>query len=113
MGLLDGKTAVITGSASGIGRAHALLFAKEGAQVVVNDVGGSRDGQGADEAPAHTVVAEIKAAGGKAVASFANVATAEGAAKIVKDAVEAFGKVDVLVNNAGILRDKSFLKTDE
>ncbi len=113
MGLLDGKVAVITGAGGGIGRAEALLFAREGASVVVNDLGGARDGTGASDAFASKVVAEIEAAGGKAVASFDNVATAEGAQRIVKTAVDAFGRLDVLVNNAGILRDKTLLKMDE
>jgi NAD(P)-dependent dehydrogenase (short-subunit alcohol dehydrogenase family) len=114
MGLLDGKVAIITGAGNGIGRSHALLFAKEGASVVVNDVGGARDGSAAGSAgPAETVVKEIVAAGGKAVASTDSVATAEGAQAIVKKGVDAFGKVDILVNNAGILRDKTFLKMDE
>jgi NAD(P)-dependent dehydrogenase (short-subunit alcohol dehydrogenase family) len=113
--LLEGKVAIITGSGNGIGRAHALLFAREGASVVVNDVGGARDGTGAGgvDSPADAVVKEIQQAGGKAVASHDSVATAEGAAAIVKRAVDAFGKVDILVNNAGILRDKTFLKMDE
>jgi NAD(P)-dependent dehydrogenase (short-subunit alcohol dehydrogenase family) len=113
MGLLDGKVAIITGAGNGIGRSHALLFAKEGASVVVNDVGGPRDGSGSDATPADAVVKEIVAAGGKAVASHDSVASAEGAAAIVKAAVDAFGHADVLVNNAGILRDKTFLKMDE
>jgi NAD(P)-dependent dehydrogenase (short-subunit alcohol dehydrogenase family) len=113
MGLLDGKVAIITGAGNGIGRAHALLFASEGASVVVNDVGGARDGTGSDASAADAVVKEIAQAGGKAVASHASVATAEGAASIVKAGVDAFGKVDILVNNAGILRDKTFLKMDE
>jgi NAD(P)-dependent dehydrogenase (short-subunit alcohol dehydrogenase family) len=113
MGRLDGKVAIVTGAGGGIGRAHALLFAREGAQVVVNDAGGARDGQGGDAGPATRVADEIRAAGGAAVASVASVATAEGAASIVRSAVDAFGRADVLVNNAGILRDKSFLKMDE
>jgi NAD(P)-dependent dehydrogenase (short-subunit alcohol dehydrogenase family) len=113
MGLLDGKVAIITGSGGGIGRAHALLFAKEGAKVVVNDLGGARDGAGNDASAANVVVDEIKKAGGEAVANHDSVATAEGATKVVEAAVKAFGRADVLVNNAGILRDKSFLKMDE
>jgi NAD(P)-dependent dehydrogenase (short-subunit alcohol dehydrogenase family) len=113
MGLLDGKVAIITGSGGGIGRAHALLFAREGAKVVVNDLGGARDGAGGDASAATRVADEIKAAGGHAVANHDSVASAEGAASIVAAAVSAFGRVDVLVNNAGILRDKSFLKMDE
>ena len=111
--LLEGKVAIITGAGNGIGRAHALLFAKEGASIVVNDVGGARDGTGSDASAADVVVKEIVAAGGKAVANHDSVATAEGASGIVKAGVAAFGKVDILVNNAGILRDKTFLKMDE
>ncbi len=113
MGLLEGKVAIITGAGNGIGRSHALLFAREGAKVVVNDLGGPRDGSAQDATAAEKVVAEIKAAGGQAAANHDNVATAEGAAGIVKSAVDAFGRVDVLVNNAGILRDKTFLKLEE
>jgi NAD(P)-dependent dehydrogenase (short-subunit alcohol dehydrogenase family) len=113
MGLLDGKVAIVTGAGGGIGRAHARLLASEGAKVVVNDLGGSRDGSGLDATPANQVVAEIVAAGGTAVANHDDVATPAGAAAIVKASVDAFGRADVLVNNAGILRDKSFLKMDE
>jgi NAD(P)-dependent dehydrogenase (short-subunit alcohol dehydrogenase family) len=113
MGLLDGKVAIVTGAGGGIGRSHAMLFAREGAKVVVNDLGGPRDGTGADESAAEKVVGEIRAAGGAAAANHDNVATAEGAAGIVKAAIDAFGRVDVLVNNAGILRDKTFLKMEE
>ncbi|MEO7329105.1 MAG: SDR family NAD(P)-dependent oxidoreductase [Minicystis sp.] len=113
MGLLDGKVAIVTGAGGGIGRAEALLLAKEGAKVVVNDLGGARDGSGSSDSMASKVVAEIKAAGGDAVPSFDSVATVEGAQNIVIGAVSAFGRLDILVNNAGILRDKSLLKMDE
>ena len=113
MGLLDGKVAIITGAGGGIGRAEALLFAREGAKVLVNDLGGGRDGTGSGDAAASLVVDEIKAAGGEAAPSFDSVSTPEGAARIVAAAVAAFGRVDILVNNAGILRDKTMLKMDE
>lgn len=113
MGLLDGKVVIVTGAGGGIGRAHALLFAKEGGKIVVNDLGGARDGSGASSSAADAVVAEIKAAGGEAIAHHASVATAAGANSLIETAVNAFGRVDALVNNAGILRDKSFLKMDE
>lgn len=115
MGLLDEKVVIVTGAGNGIGRAHALLFASEGASVVVNDVGGARDGTPEEDATraADAVVREIEAAGGRAVASHDSVATAEGAAAIVALGIETFGSVDVLVNNAGILRDKTFMKMDE
>lgn len=113
MGLLEGKVVIVTGAGGGIGRAHALLFAKEGAKVVVNDLGGARDGSGANASAADAVVSEIVAAGGAAIAHHASVATADGASSLIKTAVDAFGRVDALVNNAGILRDKSFLKMDE
>lgn len=105
MGQLDGRIAVITGAGRGIGREHALLFAREGAQVVVNDLGGANDGSGADVAAAQQVVEEITAAGGVAVANTENIATWAGAAKLVEQAVVEFGGLDVVVNNAGILRD--------
>jgi NAD(P)-dependent dehydrogenase (short-subunit alcohol dehydrogenase family) len=112
MGLLDGRVAIVTGAGGGIGRTHAILFAREGAKIVVNDVGGARDGTGSDASAAERVTEEIRAAGGAATANHDTVATAEGAAAIVKQAVDSYGRVDVLVNNAGILRDKSFLKMD-
>ena len=113
MGLLDGKVAIVTGAGGGIGRAHARLFASEGAKVVVNDAGVERDGSGADEGPAKRLAHEIRASGGTALANNDSVATLEGATAIIQQAVAAFGRVDVLVNNAGILRDKSFLKMEE
>ncbi|PWW63399.1 SDR family oxidoreductase [Actinokineospora spheciospongiae] len=105
MGTLDGRVAVITGAGRGIGREHALLFAAEGASVVVNDLGGANDGAGADTGPAQEVVDEIVAAGGRAVANTDNVADWAGAKALVEQAVSEFGGLDVLVNNAGILRD--------
>ncbi len=113
MGLLDGRVVIITGAGGGIGREHALAMAKEGAAIVVNDLGGARDGSGAGNAMADTVADEIKALGAEAVANYDNVASLEGGKSILKTALDAFGKVDVLVNNAGILRDKSFAKTSE
>jgi len=113
MGLLDGKVAIVTGSGGGIGREHALAMAKEGAALVINDLGGARDGSGGGSAMADQVVAEIKAAGGEAVANYDNVATVEGGKNILKSGLDAFDKVDILVNNAGILRDKSFANTTE
>jgi len=113
MALLDGKVAIVTGSGGGIGREHALALAKEGAAVVVNDLGGARDGTGASQNMADQVVAEIKAAGGEAVANYDTVATVDGANNIVKAALDAFEKLDIVVNNAGILRDKSFAKMGE
>jgi len=113
MGLLDGKVAIITGAGGGLGRAHALLFAKEGAAIVVNDLGGARDGAGGGHSMADQVVKEIQAAGGQAVANYDSVATVQGGESICKTAIDAFGKVDILVNNAGILRDKTLVNTDE
>jgi NAD(P)-dependent dehydrogenase (short-subunit alcohol dehydrogenase family) len=104
----DGKVAIITGAGGGLGRSHALDLAKRGALIVVNDLGGSTDGVGSSEAAAQKVVDEIKAAGGEAVANYDSVATPEGGANIVKTAVDTFGRVDIIINNAGILRDTSF-----
>jgi len=112
MALLDGKVAVITGAGNGIGRATALLFAREGAKVLVNDLGGNRDGSGDAHSAADAVVAEIRAAGGTAEANYGNVAQKESAHGIIEAALSAFGQIDVLVNNAGILRDKTLLKMD-
>lgn len=113
MGALSGKVALITGAGGGLGEQYALLFAREGAKVVVNDLGGSRDGTGGGSAMADQVVAKIKAAGGEAVANYASVSDAEGAQGMVDQAVEAFGGLDIVVNNAGILRDKTLVKMDE
>ena len=108
MGSLDNKVAIVTGAGGGLGRAHALLLAHEGAAVVVNDLGGARDGTGSGQSMADSVVAEIVAAGGKAVANYGSVTDAATAEAMVNTAKEAFGRVDILVNNAGILRDRSF-----
>src|SRR3954466_15314384 len=106
MGALDGRVAIITGAGRGLGREHALLFASEGAKVVINDLGGNMDGTGDDRAPAQQVADEIKDMGGEAVANNDSVADWEGGQRLINTAVEAFGRVDVLVNNAGILRDR-------
>ncbi|MFB4296986.1 SDR family oxidoreductase [Actinomadura sp. NTSP31] len=104
----DGRVAVVTGAGHGLGRQHALELAARGAKVVVNDLGGDRSGVGASAGPAQEVVDEIKKNGGEAVANPDNVATPEGAQAIVQTALDAFGKLDIVVNNAGILRDRSF-----
>ncbi|MBJ8348500.1 SDR family oxidoreductase [Antrihabitans sp. YC2-6] len=113
MGSLDGRVAVITGAGRGIGREHALLFAGEGAAVVVNDLGGSNTGEGADTGPAQEVANEIVAAGGRAVANTDNVATWDGAKNLVDQAVSEFGQLDIVINNAGILRDSFIAGLDE
>jgi NAD(P)-dependent dehydrogenase (short-subunit alcohol dehydrogenase family) len=112
MGMLDGKVALVTGAGGGLGETHALLLAKEGASVVVNDLGGTRDGGGGGAAMADQVVDKIKAMGGNAVADYGNVAVEEDANAMIKTAVEHFGKLDFLIANAGILRDKSFKNMD-
>lgn len=109
-GIVEGKVAVVTGAGRGIGRAIALLMAKEGAKVVVNDIGASLEGAGTDQSPADEVVAEIRKNGGEAVASFDSVADFDSAQKVVQAAVDSFGRVDCVVNNAGILRDVIFHK---
>lgn len=106
----DGRVVIVTGAGAGLGREYALEFAARGASVVVNDLGVARDGSGSTHSAADAVVEEIKKAGGQAVANYDSVATPEGGSNVVKTTVDAFGKVDVLVNNAGFLRDKSFAK---
>jgi NAD(P)-dependent dehydrogenase (short-subunit alcohol dehydrogenase family) len=113
MGALDGRVAIITGAGRGIGREHALLFAQEGAKVVVNDLGAAMDGAGDDRTPAQQVVDEIKGMGGEAVANADNVADWEGAQRLVNSAIEAFGDLHILVNNAGILRDRVVVNMTE
>lgn len=113
MGALDGRVAIITGAGRGLGREHALLFASEGAKVVVNDLGGNIDGTGDDRAPAQLVVDEIKELGGEAVANLDNVADWEGGQRLINTAVETFGDLHVLVNNAGILRDRVIVNMTE
>ena len=113
MGALDGRVAIITGAGRGIGREHALLFASEGAKVVVNDLGGAVDGTGGDRSPAEQLVDEIKALGGEAVANGDDITDWEGGKRLVDAAVEAFGDLHVLVNNAGILRDKMLVNMSE
>jgi NAD(P)-dependent dehydrogenase (short-subunit alcohol dehydrogenase family) len=108
MGRLDGKVALVTGAGGGLGRCHALLLAQEGASVVVNDLGGSRDGSGSSSNMADTVVSEIVAGGGKAIANFGSVSNQEDARAMVDAAIKEFGKIDICINNAGILRDRSF-----
>jgi len=113
MGGLDNKVVVVTGAGGGLGRAHALAFARDGAAVVVNDVGSKRDGAGTDSSMADQVVAEITASGGRAVANYDSVARQEGAEAIMQSALKEFGRLDIVVNNAGILRDKTILKMTE
>ena len=104
----DGKVAIVTGAGGGLGRQHALELARRGAKVVVNDLGGSVDGSGGSSAAADAVVAEIKAAGGEAISNGSSVTDDAGVARMVKDAMDAWGRIDILIANAGILRDKSF-----
>lgn len=113
MGQLEGRVAIITGAGRGIGREHALLFASEGAKVVVNDLGGAADGSGDDRTPAEQVVAEITAMGGEAIANADNVADWEGGQRLINSAIEAFGDLHILVNNAGILRDRVLINMTE
>jgi len=108
----DGKVAIVTGAGGGLGRQHALELARRGAKVVVNDLGGSMDGTGGNSAAAEAVVAEIKAAGGEAIANGASVTDDAGVANLVQQTMDAFGRIDILIANAGILRDKSFSKME-
>ena len=113
MGALQGRVAIITGAGRGLGREHALLFAAEGAKVVVNDLGGANDGSGSDMTPAQQTVADIKAMGGEAIVNTDNVADWDGAKRMIDQAVETFGDLDILVNNAGILRDRVLVNMTE
>ena len=108
MGLLEGKVAIVTGAGGGLGRAHALLLAEHGACVVVNDLGGARDGTGSSNSMADSVVEEIRNAGGQATATYGSVTDDDAAKAMVQCAVDNFGRLDILINNAGILRDRSF-----
>jgi NAD(P)-dependent dehydrogenase (short-subunit alcohol dehydrogenase family) len=108
MGMLEGKVAVVTGAGGGLGRTHALLLAQEGAAVVVNDLGGARDGTGSGTSMADGVVEEIRAAGGQAIAHYGSVSAKDDASGMIDAAVNEFGKIDICICNAGILRDKSF-----
>ncbi len=110
---LDGRVAIITGAGRGLGREHALLFAAEGAKVVVNDLGGTNDGTGQDRTPAEEVVAEILDLGGEAIVNTDNVADWQGAQQLVNSAIESFGDLDIVVNNAGILRDRVIVNMTE
>jgi NAD(P)-dependent dehydrogenase (short-subunit alcohol dehydrogenase family) len=112
-GICDGRIAIVTGAARGLGRAHALELARQGAAVVVNDIGAELDGTGGSAAPAHDVVAEIEAAGGRAVVNGDDVSSWSGAARLVQTAVDAFGGLDVVVNNAGVVRDRMFVSSEE
>ena len=113
MGSLEGRVAIITGAGRGIGREHALLFAAEGAKIVVNDLGGANDGSGTDVTPAQETAAEIRSRGGEAIVNGDNVADWEGAQRLINSAIEAFGDLDILVNNAGILRDRVLINMTE
>jgi NAD(P)-dependent dehydrogenase (short-subunit alcohol dehydrogenase family) len=113
VGLLDGRVAIVTGSGRGIGREFALCLAREGAKVVINDVGVSLDGQGTEEDPAAQVCKEIAALGGEAVPNYDSVSDFAAAERIINTAVDAFGQIDILVNNAGIVRDRSLVKMSE
>lgn len=113
MGMLDGKVMAVTGAGRGIGREIALLAARQGARLVVNDLGGTQEGEGADRGPALEVAQEIEANGGRAIANSADISSPQGAASIVEDAVRTYGRLDALVNNAGVLRDRIFHKMSQ
>src|ERR1051325_5248843 len=112
-GICDGRVVIVTGAGRGLGRAHALEFARQGARVVVNDLGVERDGGGRSSEVAEQVVAEIRSSGGEAVAHADDIATDEGARSLIDTAVETFGRLDVLVNNAGFLRDRLLINPGE
>jgi NAD(P)-dependent dehydrogenase (short-subunit alcohol dehydrogenase family) len=113
MKLCEGRVAIITGAGRGVGRAYALMMAQHGAKIVVNDLGSAPDGRGGDASAGGEVVAEIRAAGGEAVLNTADVADGKSAAAMIQQAVDTFGRLDVLINNAGILRDKLLINTSE
>jgi len=113
VGALEGRVAIITGAGRGLGREHALLFAAEGAKVVVNDLGGANDGSGIDAGPAAQVVEDIRSRGGEAIAKGDDIADWNGAQQLINSAIEAFGDLDILVNNAGILRDRVIVNMSE
>ena len=112
-GICDGRAVIITGAGRGLGRAHALAFAREGARLVINDTGVERDGTGGDHGPADAVVAEVRELGGEAVASYEDAADWDGAARLIRAALDSYGQLDVLVNNAGILRDRMLVNMTE
>ena len=113
MGICDGRVVIVTGAGRGLGRAHALAFAREGAKVVVNDLGVALDGQGGGGGPADEVVEEIRGAGGEAITNGSDVADWEQARALVKSAIDTFGGLDVVVNNAGVVRDRMFVSSSE
>src|ERR1051325_4838828 len=111
--LCEGRVAIVTGAGRGIGREHALMLAAHGAKVVVNDLGGSRDGSGTSLDPANEVVSAVRAAGGEAVANGDDVSEWSGAERLIRQAIDTFGQLDVLINNAGILRDRMLINMSE
>ncbi|HET9541672.1 MAG TPA: SDR family NAD(P)-dependent oxidoreductase, partial [Acidimicrobiales bacterium] len=112
-GICEGRVCVITGAGRGIGREYALMLADQGAKIVVNDLGGDMTGEGEDATPAQAVVAEIEAMGGEAVANGANVADFDASGEMIQQAIDHFGRLDVLINNAGILRDRMLVNMAE